>query len=175
MNEKKYKLIWKGFSIIFFVLTLLLNFDEVVFSGSTLNPSGSFDYRLAFGIFRFPGFINWEGISIVYDFLPILIFQLLYAVSYLFYLTNWIFKLDLKKTWMKKYINIVIVLLMLIGLLGSLMAVEISIELNAISPTEIISSLRISELQLGLLFGLLVISILFIEYVISIKFHNKKV
>jgi hypothetical protein len=162
------------FSIIFFALTILLNFVEVVFSGSTLNPSNSFDYKLAFGIFKFPGFINWEGISIVYDFLPILIFQLLFAVSYLFYLANWIFKLDLKKIWMKEHINIIIVVLMLISLLGSLMAVEISIQLNAISPTEITSSLKISELGLGLLFGLLVISIIFIDYVISIKFYEKK-
>ncbi len=151
--------------LIFGITSVLLGFISIAITGISTNSTDTFFYNFTFGVLSIPSFVRESGYGIVYNSIIFLIFNIIYLIGFLLNF-GYFKKLDMPK--IRRNLDLISVLLMSIGLSGSVISTCLTLIVYDLPP--IVFSLSFDFIFLpGFYTGIIAIITILIEYIIFEK------
>lgn len=166
METKIFTIIFKILILIFGIISIFLGFERIEISGTTTNPVDTINLNYYFGVTSFPTRFVGSGYGITYNNVVYLLFIITFIIGFI--LNFGYFK---KKESSRLRINFALISIILlgIGLVGSIFSPILTMLIIEFPPTEITSFSFKLHLLIGFYMAIIVIVLVLAEYIISEK------
>lgn len=166
IDSRTCNIITKVLILIFGTISLFLGFGRLEISGVVSNPTEILSHNFYLGVIPFPSRISGSGYGIGYNFIIFYIFIIIYIIGFL--LNFGYFKRE-KSSGLRNNLDLISVILMCIGLAGSVGSPFLTLLIFEIPPTTITSFSFNLILLSGFYMAIITIILILAEFIILEK------
>lgn len=173
VEPRTFYFISKILILIFGIASLFLGFESLEISGTITESQETFYHLFYFGVISYPSRIDRSGYGIVN---PVIVYYLFVIIFIVGFLLNFVYFKKKKVSKLRKKLDLISVVLMGVGLFGSVSSTMLTLIIFEIPPTTITFSFDLILLP-GFYMAIIVIILVLVEFIIleKTKFFRKEI